>query len=358
MKFIILFLLFLLPLFYLPYVSQQFEAPKAFLAEILIVLWFGLSIWQNKFRFPKKRLILIPLSILFFLNLLSLFNLNSSFFGNVFRLQGGLLFLILIILSLLSFSEKSVFTKENSSPFIALFSLFLLFISTFLFGQNKAGLIVGSLGEANALASISVILFGFTLFSHQKLILSTPVAASLSVYILFVTHSRSALLAFFIVIFIYSFKRFSLKVLALLSLLLIFSSLSFPFIESGGWYENRSDIWKVSFSSGLESPIFGHGFGNIETSLNNTATRLDNNVQYQIVDSSHNFLLDYWVSGGILALGAILTLIALTIIHFIRDNRHLELALFLGIIAIMSFNPVSVVIFIWFWYLIGQGFYD
>ena len=149
-------------------------------------------------------------------------------------------------------------------------------------------------------------------------------------------------------------KKLGLAVIFCMVLIAI--SITLPFIENVGWFENRSEIWITSFKSGLTSPFIGQGFGNIQNLIHQTAFELNNNVQYQIVDSSHNFLLDFWIQGGIVAITSIIILIGLSTQNFIKTRKFPELTAFLGIIIAMLFNPVSVVILLAFWWLIGQGF--
>lgn len=134
---------------------------------------------------------------------------------------------------------------------------------------------------------------------------------------------------------------------------LLLLALFLPFQESFGFFENRSDIWQTAIAAGFKSPVIGHGFGNIQEPMRETAVELNNNVQYQVVDSAHNFLLDFWIQGGTVGLAAVLILIYLTIKSFIRHKKIIELTAFLGLMTAMLFNPVSVVNLLAFWWLIG-----
>src|SRR5581483_8960777 len=129
----------------------------------------------------------------------------------------------------------------------------------------------------------------------------------------------------------------------------------FPFIENKGPFENRGEVWKTAFLSGLEAPLVGHGFGNVEKALKETSMRIGNNIRFQYVDSSHNILLDYWTEGGILGLGLLLIFLFLSFREYIQHHEKSLLAPLLGICTVMLFNPVSVVTLVAFWFLIGQG---
>jgi O-antigen ligase len=137
---------------------------------------------------------------------------------------------------------------------------------------------------------------------------------------------------------------------------MILISLGLPFADKTEQMENRSLIWQTALTAGLNSPILGHGFGNIQSPLYQTAKKLNNPTQYLVVDSSHNFILDFWVQGGIVAVITLATLILLSFQGLIKHRRHLEITALLGILAALLFNPLSVVNLLAFWWLIGQGF--
>lgn len=133
-------------------------------------------------------------------------------------------------------------------------------------------------------------------------------------------------------------------------------SLFLPFAQNPDWFENRSLIWQTALEAGQASPIIGTGFGNIQNPIHQAALKLGNPVQYQVVDSSHNFLLDFWVQGGLVGVISILFLIGFALAGLKRQNRLVETTALLGMITAMLFNPVSVVNLLAFWWLIGQGF--
>lgn len=357
MKWLIFGLLFILPLVVFPSKFGWFEGPKVVLAEILIEI---LLLWQLfKKGNPFKNINPIHLGILTILFVLSLIHLiiQSNFnalFGNVFRFSGILLLWHLLIFSLI----VSLIPKLNIPKFLPFLALMGLFISTFLFGTNAAGRNVGSLGEPNALAATSVFLLTFVYFCNKHLA-SKILGLLITIYIILVSQSQSAVLALAIeIIFLslYKFLKLSLFKSLVVSLLILATSYYLPFLIGGGWYENRSEVWETALIAGAFSPVFGSGFGNIQDTLHKTSLILNNNIQYQIVDSSHNLFLDFWVQGGIIGLISIIILILLSISNLIKRREYLNLTCLLGILTIMSFNPVSVVILIYFWFLMGQGF--
>lgn len=134
-------------------------------------------------------------------------------------------------------------------------------------------------------------------------------------------------------------------------------SLLLPFFENNdGLYQNRLAVWQTAFYAGLQSPIVGWGFGNIESAIHNAALMLNNPVRVEFVNSSHNFMLDFFVQGGVVGLLILCTILFLSTKNLILRSKKMELAILLGLITAMSFNPASVVILLGFWWVVGQGF--
>ena len=355
-KYLTFFLLFGLPFIVLPFGASPFEIPKVFLAEITIILLTLIWIFQKnhtwksfslKEWWPFAVLILLGLTHLIFLNT------PTTFFGNTFRLQG-----VFLLWNLLIFAYLALPVKTNKIPFyLPLLALVGLVGSSFLVSGNEVSRGVGTLGEPNSLAAAGIFLWSFLFFSQSKLIwrLIGPI---LALALVFASGSRSGLVALGLQIFFLFLIKF-IKLSHLKSLIttlcLLILSWSLSLIEGGGWFENRAEIWQTAALSGLESPLLGHGLGNIEQSLKETSQLLNNNIRYQYVDSAHNFLLDYWVQGGIVGIAVIIWLLGQTFKKFSSQRKNLEAASLIGLLTMMSFNPMSVVILIYFWWLIGQG---
>ncbi len=356
--YLIWFLLFALYLIVIPFGISPFEAPKVIIAEAVIdLLVLSQLIRAKKTRFNHlltSQTILFGLIVLLSLDQILLFHPTSSFFGNPFRLQG--LFLLWHLLAF-SFISKDIKLNRIPTPFYYL-SFIFLFLSTTVLGVNQNFRAFATLGEPNALAASTLFIFPFIFFQDRKL---TKIAAALAtLLIILLSGSRAGLVGFGIeIVFI---MLISLKLSTLRSTIiagvLILLSLFLPLIEGGGWFENRGQIWQTAIQAGLQSPILGHGYGNIQAPLHSTAIKLNNSVQYQVVDSAHNFILDWWIQGGIVGVISLLTLIFLSIQGFIRHKKTLQITALLGITTAMLFNPLSVVNLLAFWWLIGQGFSD
>jgi hypothetical protein len=354
---IIVFLLFTLPFVVIPAGISPFETYKVIIAEILIEILMFVRLIYPKFykfrRFNRQQIFIVSLLIALILIDFIIFKNSSDIFGNPFRLQGILLLCHLLIFSLLSSLIK---LKVPSS--IPIISLFLLLATTLLLGKNINSRFFGPLGEPNALAATTIFIFPFIFFC-QKLP-HKIMSFLLTFIIIFLSGSRSGMIALFIEMLflslIYKTKISQAKIF-LVCLTLIILSLFLPFFENHpGIYEDRLMVWQTSFLAGLKSPIIGSGFGNIEPTIHTTALELNNAVRTQVVDSSHNFILDYFIQGGIVGLSILASLLFLSTKNLILSSKKMELTILLGLITVMSFNPASVVTLVGFWWIVGQGF--
>lgn len=230
----------------------------------------------------------------------------------------------------------------------------------FFLPLNESGRYVGTLGEPNALAAFAVfawpfVFFGIKKFGNKEKVI-TALSAVLVGIILFLSGSHSGIIAFGIEIAFIFLQKMKLPLTKTLAICLFIYAISYalPFFQNIP-YENRTEIWRAAISAGSTSPVFGNGFGNAETAIHNAARHIDLPIQYYYVDSAHNIFLDYWVEGGIIGVGAIITLIILAFKTFIKDKNARNITLFLGLITALSFNPASVVGLLGFWYIAGQA---
>lgn len=339
----------------LPFGISPFETPKVIAAEIGIELLLIVSFFRHSgpARISKQQaLLILPLIVLTLIDLL-MFPSPTAFFGNSFRLQG-----IFLLWNLLIFSIISSNIKINKIPnIIYSISMSLLLATTIFFGGNENGRAIGTLGEPNALAATAVFILPFLLFRQKNLIKILGFIVVL--IIIFLSGYRSGLIAIGIESIFLLLNRISKLSLAksfIFAFILLILSFSLPIIEGGGWFENRSVIWQTAFVAGFKSPIIGNGFANTEIALHQTSIDMKNLVQHQFIDSSHNIFLDFWVQGGIVGLISLILLMALSIRNLIANSKLLELTIFLGLFTVMSFNPVSVVTLVAFWWVVGQGF--
>lgn len=353
-RYIVIFLLFGLPLFLNPFGMFAFEQPKVFLAQIAIEVLVVYAIYHYlKFKHFNKSLLYI-VGAFFLLSFTSFLVIQGDlFFGNIFRLQGVFLFWHLLVLALIA--SKINFQVSHYIPQV---SLLVLFVSGLFLQNNDVGRSVGTLGEPNALAASAIFIFPFAFLKGSKI--EKAIALSLTIGILYLSSSHSGLIAFGIEVFyfllLYS-KKVTKQIALTICCLLIVLSLVLPFIEEKRVYEDRADIWYTSFFAGIKNPIFGNGFGTVEESIRQTSINLFNFVRFQKVDSAHNFLLDYWIQGGIVGIGLMMLLLWDTIRNFSKKSESYLTMAFLGVLTVMLFNPVSVVTLVAFWWLAGCSFF-
>jgi O-antigen ligase len=120
-------------------------------------------------------------------------------------------------------------------------------------------------------------------------------------------------------------------------------------------YENRGEIWRTALIAGYEHPILGWGIGNTEEAFKIYNKKLYTRTQGYYIDSSHNIFLDWWIQGGIIGVGLMAVLLIDTLKSFFRKRDTFSVTLFLGLLSVTLFNPVSIVTLVQFWWLIGQG---
>lgn len=361
-------LLFVVPLIVIPGINLRFEPPKVLLAELLIQLMAAYLIVSG--NFSLKRVPKLLISILSGLFLLSLFHLISeptkqNLFGNVFRLQGTILFWHLLILAIIA--QNSYFRLKDRYIYIG--SFIAICIGALIYGSNSVDRLIGSLGEPNALGAVIVMLFPF-LFLSFKEIWVRVIGVIGAIGVINFSESKSALIALSLqILFILLIKVFKGKyfLASIICFILLALSLTLPILERRYFlrtntdpfayrFEDRAEIWQVTLNAGLDSPLFGSGLESIQEKIKKTAIKMNVNAQYQTIDSSHNLLLDYFLWGGAVGLGLLGGLGALAIRNMIQKKMLLELTVFLGLLTVLSFNPTTVSVLAGFWWIIGRSF--
>lgn len=363
---LVLFLVFFLPFVIFPFGISFFEAPKVIVAEAGIEI---LLLWRLTRRFPTTQglsrllsrinplaFILVSLTILFTLLSVVLFPDTKILFGNVFRLQGIFLLWHLLIFSLIS-TDISLDQEPRWCYLVFTTALLVVTVATYILKVTKDGRAIATLGEPNSLAATAIFFLPFILFKEKMPAKITGFIFTLVIILL--SGSRSGLLALIIMsgFILLSEKRFlGVAKASIMGIMMVCFSLILPFVEGGGWFENRAEIWQTAFFAGSQAPLLGNGFGNIQSSLLKGSQFLHNNIQYQIVDSSHNIFLDWWVQGGIWGIGFLIFLTGLSLFKLAASSNRIILAGLLGLLVVLSFNPLSVSVLLMFWWSLGQGF--
>lgn len=352
----------------MPFFDLRFEPPKVLFAEFLIQVLVVYSLIAGKFRLRKVNPLLFAVVMALFL--LSLYHLlvnpsGKNLFGNIFRLQGTILFWHFLILTLIT---QNIYFRLTEK-YIYLGSFLAVIAGALVFGTNRAGRWIGSLGEPNALGAVVVFIFPLV-FLNFKSVWIRVIGVIGVIGVINFTESKSALIALGLeLVFLGLIKVFKGKfqpAVIICSVLLVLS-LILPILEreyfiktntnpSAYRFEDRAEIWRVSAIAGLDSPIFGSGLDSIQSQIHKTARNLNFNAQYQIIDSSHNIFLDFWLWGGALGTGLLGILGVLGVKQMIQKKMILELTVFIGLLTVLSFNPTTVSILAGFWWIIGRSF--
>lgn len=353
------FLLFFLPFIVFPFGVSHLEVPKVLLFEVLTDLLVVLILFRKGFSLKQlSPTFLIITGLVFAVSLYHLvfYQTGTTFFGNAFRLQGVLLLWHLLVWSLIS-----SLIKLKISGFLYGVSILGLLLSTVLVQVNDNSRATGLLGEPNALAAAVLFVWPFAFYLVKLPFLPPKVLQVLIILaagaVVFLSGSRSGVLGLLFqgLFLLLNIKLTATKSILVICILMLFS-LALPFIEEGGWYENRSEIWFTSLVGGFYHPLLGGGFGNTEHLIKKTAVDLGNNLQFQYIDSAHNIFLNFWLEAGFLGIVIILLLTFETFKNFTLHKRKTEFLALIGLLTVMLFNPLSVVNLVAFWWLIGQGF--
>lgn len=355
------FLLFGLTFIIIPFSFSPYEVPKALTAILFILILTIIILFQNFHDLisPKN-----PSFIAFFLlTSLSIYHFlydNSLLWGNEYRPQGTLVYVSLFLLFLIA--RKLPFNLSFASK-VASFVLPILLIFTVLIGPRASFRFIGPLGESNALGAVVLFLFPFTtnIIKNNKLKFLSIFSA---LALILMCGSRIALLAFVAEILILYLRRFHLIfILGIIITSLIFAfSVILPFLprqipkDLSLRFENRAEIWTVSYLAGFDSPILGQGFGSMDSSIKQKAWQINNFIKYQPVDSAHNLILNWWIMTGLVGVSTLLILLATSFRNLYQQKNWVFFSILIGLLMIQLFNPVSIVTLIHFWWLLGLTF--
>jgi O-antigen ligase len=281
-----------------------------------------------------------------------LFPSKIGLFGNQFRQQGFFLFLHLLAFSV--FAKKELLQK---TPLWLLLSFLLLQVAgIFYFSPNAVGRAYGFLGEPNALAAVAVFSLPLLFLPQMRKQLLLP-GILLCAIILFASGSRSGLVAAGIesAILLLAQKYQSKLRLIFYGCIVAYVLFILATLLLSSPQESRIEIWHAAFVGFLSHPLIGGGFGNIETTLHTSSQTFASFISARYVDSSHNIFLDMLLQTGILGFCAFSVLIFDSFKTFLRKKQIISLALFSGMLVVLSFNPGSVWELVVFWYFVGEG---
>lgn len=344
----------------LPFGTSWYEIPKVAVFLLTSTVLSLLFFWKQP-NWKTIHLSKLTASIyigIAGITLISLFlqTTPTTFFGNIFRLQGVLLLWMLLLWSLYS----PILSTTKKIGIIAMIALLGMVVAAFFGQTDLAGRAVGTIGEANSLGAFVLFLLPLTMATkiqnRYSLLFSVALVLVAGVCI-FLSGSRSALVGLVIeLIFFFRPRAIKLSLMTVVAIVILGASIALPFLEPRQDFDYRKDVWRTAVAAGMQRPILGWGIGNTEQGIEKGAHKIQTFPRFQYVDSSHNLFLDWWVQGGVIGLTLMSTLILLTIVGLIKKTETAYLASFLGILAVMLFNPVSVAILIPFWWLIGKSY--
>lgn len=379
---------------YFPYV-----AGKGFyfriIIEIISVLYIVLASINTKYR-PKSHItlwVIGGLLVSFLISNLLGPNPYKSFLSNFERMDGYINLVHLVLLFVITsrvFTEKIWFRFWNSS-LVAAFAIDM-YVFMQLAGSiaiNQGGVRVdGPFGNATYLAVYALLHIGIALYLMARRDMNKfmrvvyGLSAVLNLIVLYYTATRGAVLGLIaglvgapILVALFNREKQMIKIagaivglglIAIVGFMSVKSSdfvLSNPVLSrfasislSDATTQSRFQIWNMAWEGVKENPVFGWGQENFNYVFN---TYYEPSMwnQEQWFDRTHNVVLDWFVTGGVVggALYLALFVIALWFIIKREDFEVLEKVALIGLVVSYGFqnlfvfdNPVSYV----YWFLI------
>lgn len=411
-EFIILAIVLVTPLYFNYFYASSVELNKTVFFRVSLFFLLFFSVWQfafEKLKFNKNRLfnILFPVSIFFISITISLFfsvDFNSSWFGSYDRNEGLISYLFYgLWLFLLLFNLNDIINSRRlyrlflaiiiSASLVSVYAIFQFFGWDFVNWSEPAYLTkraFSSLGQPNYLACWLVMVMpisAYLLYDTKHLTgrILFGVLFFLQLVALFMTGSRSAFLAFFIVslgwlfLFFYKekdfFRKYFLKIiLVVLTLFIGFAVLllainperfnSLSSLKKGST-SVRIQLWQDGFKAFAYRPLFGYGLENQKEAY----------VKYYqpdfalyarpntYSDRAHNLFLDILLTSGLVGLGAFIYLLWSVFKSlgqsYLKNNNKLSVFLIWSLVAylfILLFNFSVTVTNIYFFLLLALAY--
>ncbi|MBI2085979.1 O-antigen ligase family protein [Candidatus Daviesbacteria bacterium] len=383
---LLVFILFALPLLFFPWTYMAFEMPKVFLLYIFSVsaVYFLLKSGYRFGNLTKTHWLYLIFLVWIAITAILGLSWQNSFWGSYFRMQGILTW---ICYSLLFFISGKIFDNNHfrkmislailASSSVAAFIAIAQFISLWFFGNTSQLLynnrVISTFGQPNFLGAFLVMSLPFIwyLFKQVKGLPKALVILGLIITILGIisTFSRSAYVGFILLALTWGIYHYRLLLAGITSLIILFALLAnlFPNLVYQEWYrfqvdtvskwtaENRLIIAQKSINLILKKPLTGYGIENFSLAFPSVVTADDLGLKDIIVDSSHNLFLDIAVQTGLVGLGLFVTVCILTFIRSLKHETFTKTALTSAVafLAIHQFSPVSMVPAALFWLSLG-----
>jgi O-antigen ligase len=389
---IIVFAGVILTIVFTPWINvDSLVVPKVI---ILVMLSFYLV---TKFRLSEVQKH-INLKVLFFLAFLAILQMSLSMyfsespieqqlFGRGGRGLGFLtytsLFILMVVVSIyfnqnnLNLLIKGIVT---AGVFSSSYSLLQRFNLDPIDWVSRTNGIIGTLGNPNfqsAFAAVTLILsISFFNKKNNKINLVSLFIVTLTCTTIYFCQSTQGYVSvvlgsiiYLVGYFWYKSKNLSLIVIgigvvsSILGVLGMFDKGPFSALLYKYSIESRSEMWRTSISAIRDNPIFGVGIDSFGDYSSLYKSAVDAQGVNEFTDNSHNYFLEYAVTGGIpLALIHIL-IILFTVYTFLKIfklqqefNRSL-IAIFAFWVAIQSQSLISpAAIPLLFWNFLATGF--
>jgi O-antigen ligase len=214
-----------------------------------------------------------------------------------------------------------------------------------------------SFGEPNALGGFFVMVFPFLLrFGWWWS----------SLFILFgiwLTQSRSALLAFGVEIIFY-FKNLSYlrkSNLAKIFGVTICSGIIFLWLSWGrlrvSFEDNRVGLWRMGVKAALARPFLGYGADNIKGVLVKYAESSEIGMKGLNVDRAHSLALDLLLWSGVFGLICFSGLVLGMVLENLKNRERKDwnlMAVIAGFLTFSLFNPLNIMMWIIFYFTLGM----
>lgn len=393
----ILCLIFVTPLFFLPFTQEYFESPKAYLISLagLAIFVLALISYEDFFKHIKDwvNTILGQLVIVLIIiqTITSFFGLDfaTSFWGS-HNQKNGLLFMfsLTFISIVISYLLKKNQLKHESIFLVLLYSILVSSIlGIFKFLVQKVGIVnfeglffdgreVSTFGQPNFFGffiAISVLFTPYVKTLNKKVIFYVIL---LMAEILSASKSGWALFCMNSIVLLVQNRSYNVSkqyVLYFVGAFLIFLNIGLLFTKTNNYKtfvnsdrsyqyrritsvyttpttaeQDRITILKASIEASKQRLLIGYGKGHIDSALYplivNTSVG-----QKGIVDSSHNLFLDTLLESGLFALLILIGVFVFIIKAFAKERSYTKLFIFLGILLNGFFHNTSNVV----WMLIA-----
>lgn len=360
----------LLPLITFKASYDPFEYPKVVLFVILMNTLLAILFWPLVRNFKKdSRLNKIDKFLLLLLfQLIISWGVNKfpgvSFWGQYYRYEGLItLGAYLVFYFLISRLAK----MDIIHSFIVsggIFCSFYILISGVLFKvfhqpvYTFNGRAAGTFGNPNFAAGFLALSFSYLVF-HPKI---KPVIKIIMTLVFFLallfTQSRSGLLAFWAVLLMWLIKKFKYGLALTIPVVVLSSIFIFKIIPRYSPFNNQLVIWQKSLVAINKRPWFGWGVERFDVAFyQSLIPNKDFDLYHIRVDKAHNEILEYGVTGGIVAMVVYLLLIANCLLSLFKHRDTLwywtNLSALIAYLVLSQLNVLNITEYVFFYLILA-----